>query len=81
MYLVVGQRQICYTDGTKIIISRADGRRYPSGGGAMNLEETLYRIHHEKLYYCDNEELMKENGLYHRLVDLQTASANWKLSV
>lgn len=28
-----------------------------------------------------HEELMKENGLYHRLVDLQTASANWKLSV
>ena len=30
----------------------------------MNLEETLYRIHHEKLYYCDNEELMKEQGKY-----------------
>ena len=28
-----------------------------------------------------HEELMKKNGLYHRLVDLQTASANWKLSV
>ena len=28
-----------------------------------------------------HERLMKENGLYHRLVDLQTASANWKLSV
>lgn len=28
-----------------------------------------------------HEELMKENGLYHRMVDLQTASANWKLSV
>ena len=28
-----------------------------------------------------HEELMKENGLYRRLVDLQTASANWKLSV
>lgn len=28
-----------------------------------------------------HEELMKENGLYHRLVDLQTASADWKLSV
>ena len=28
-----------------------------------------------------HEELMKENGLYHRLVDLQTASANWRLSV
>ena len=28
-----------------------------------------------------HEELMKENGLYHRLVYLQTASANWKLSV
>ena len=28
-----------------------------------------------------HEELIKENGLYHRLVDLQTASANWKLSV
>ena len=28
-----------------------------------------------------HEELMKENWLYHRLVDLQTASANWKLSV
>ena len=28
-----------------------------------------------------HEGLMKENGLYHRLVDLQTASANWKLSV
>ena len=26
-----------------------------------------------------HEELMKENGLYHRLVDLQTASANWKI--
>ena len=24
---------------------------------------------------------MKENGLYHRLVDLQTVSANWKLRV
>ena len=33
-------------------------------GGPMNLEETLYRIHHEKLYYCDNEELMKEEGKY-----------------
>ena len=33
-------------------------------GGPMNLEETLYRIHHEKLYYCDNEELMKEQGKY-----------------
>ena len=30
----------------------------------MNLEETLYRIHHEKLYYCDNEELMQEQGKY-----------------
>ena len=30
-------------------------------GGPMNLEETLYRIHHEKLYYCDNEELMKDH--------------------
>lgn len=28
-----------------------------------------------------HEKLMKENGLYHRLVDLQTASANWKLRV
>lgn len=28
-----------------------------------------------------HKELMKENGLYHRLVDLQTASADWKLSV
>ena len=28
-----------------------------------------------------HEELMKENGRYHRLIDLQTASANWKLSV
>ena len=30
----------------------------------MNLEETLYRVHHEKLYYCDNEELMQEQGKY-----------------
>lgn len=28
-----------------------------------------------------HKELMKENGLYHRLVDLQTASADWKLSI
>lgn len=28
-----------------------------------------------------HEKLMKENRLYHRLVDLQTASANWKLRV
>ena len=28
-----------------------------------------------------HEKLMKENGLYHRLVDLQTVSANWKLRV
>lgn len=35
-----------------------------ASGGPMNLEETLYRIHHEKLYYCDNEELMKEQGKY-----------------
>lgn len=30
----------------------------------MNLEETLYRIHHQKLYYCENEELMKEQAKY-----------------
>src|SRR5699024_1754638 len=30
----------------------------------MNLEETLCRVHNEKLYYCDNEELMKEQGKY-----------------
>ena len=35
-----------------------------ASGGPMNLEETLYRIHHEKLYYWDNEELMKEQGKY-----------------
>lgn len=35
-----------------------------ASGGPMNLEETLYRIHHEKLYYCDNEELTKEQGKY-----------------
>lgn len=28
-----------------------------------------------------HEKLMKENGLYRKLVDLQTASANWRLSV
>ena len=28
-----------------------------------------------------HEELMRKNGLYHKLVDLQTASINWKLSV
>ena len=33
-------------------------------GGFMNLEETLYRIHHQKLYYCENEELMKEQAKY-----------------
>ena len=39
---------------------REDEEKYLSEGGPMNLEETLYRIHHEKLYYCDNEDLMKE---------------------
>lgn len=28
-----------------------------------------------------HKELMKQNGLYRKLVDLQTASANWKLSI
>lgn len=28
-----------------------------------------------------NDELMQRNGLYRKLVDLQTEAANWKLSV
>ena len=28
-----------------------------------------------------HEELMKKNGLYRKLVDLQTQAANWKLSM
>ena len=29
----------------------------------------------------NHEELMKKNGLYARLVKLQTESANWKLNI
>ena len=43
---------------------REEEEKYLSEGGPMNLGETLYRIHHEKLYYCDNEDLMKEQGKY-----------------
>lgn len=28
-----------------------------------------------------HEELMRKNGLYHKLVELQTAAADWKLRV
>lgn len=28
-----------------------------------------------------HEELMQKNGLYHKLVELQTAAADWKLRV
>ena len=54
-------------------------------GGFLTMDEDhflhLTDVGREVVENGTHEELMKENGLYHRLVDLQTASANWKLSV